>query len=34
MYKGISKNSTKPSLLEKRKGVEVVKERFLEMPTI
>jgi len=34
MYKGISKNSTNPSLLEKGKGVEVVKERFLEMPTI
>jgi len=34
---GISKNTTYPSLLiaigmEKGKGVEVVKERFLEMP--
>jgi len=29
---GISKNTTYPSLLEKGKGVEVIKERFLEMP--
>ena len=30
--KGIFKNTTYPSLLEKGKRVEVVKERFLEMP--
>ena len=32
LIKGISKNTTYPSLLEKGKGVEVVKERFLEIP--
>ena len=32
--KCIFKNTTYPSILEKGKGVEVVKERFLELPLI